>query len=82
MSREEEYEFEPLRLGSSGAIVLMIQKTLNSIGYEVESNGIFDKKMDNVVRSFQKDSKKLPLDGVIGVDTMEEIDRIFSITNH
>jgi N-acetyl-anhydromuramyl-L-alanine amidase AmpD len=77
MSKAEQYYFEPLSLGSTGAIVLMIQKTFNSIGYELESNGIFDKKMDEVVRNFQEERAILPLDGVVGVETMLELDRLF-----
>jgi len=77
MSKVEKYDFEPLSLGSAGAIVLMVQKTLNSIGYELESNGIFDERMDKVVRDFQKQREILLLDGVVGVQTMLELDRLF-----
>ena len=79
MSKAEKYDFEPLRLGSTGAIVLMVQKTFNSIGYELENNGIFDKHMDEVVRNFQEEREILPLDGVVGVETMLELDRLFSL---
>jgi len=77
MSKVEKYDFEPLSLGSAGAIVLMVQKTLNSIGYELESNGIFDERMDEVVRDFQKQREILLLDGVVGVQTILELDRLF-----
>ena len=79
MSKAEKYDFEPLSLGSTGAIVLMVQKTFNLIGYELENNGVFDKHMDEVVRDFQEQRKILPLDGVLGVETMLELDRLFSM---
>ncbi len=79
MSKAEKYDFEPLSLGSTGVIVLMVQKTFNSIGYELESNGVFDEHMDEVVRKFQEQRKILPLDGVVDVETMLELDRLFSL---
>ena len=81
MSRAEQYDFEPLRLGSTGSIVLMVQKTFNAIGYELESNGIFDEQMDEVVRDFQEQREILALDGVVGVETILELDRLFGL-NH
>jgi len=79
MSQAEDYYFEPLSIGSIGAIVLMVQKTLNSIGYELESNGVFDEEMDAVVRNFQEEHL-LPLDGRVGVETIEELDRLFALS--
>lgn len=81
MSKENEYNFEPLNIGSSGAIVLMVQKTLNSIGYQLDNNGVFDRKMEDIIKNFQKERNFLPIDGIIGIDTMEEIDRIFISKN-
>ena len=81
MSRAEQYDFEPLSLGSTGSIVLMVQKTFNAIGYELESNGIFDEQMDEVVRDFQEQRDILALDGVVGVETILELDRLFGL-NH
>jgi N-acetyl-anhydromuramyl-L-alanine amidase AmpD len=60
-------------------MVLMVQKTLNSIGYELESNGVFDDKMDEIVRDFQEQRDILILDGVVGVETMIELDRLFGL---
>jgi N-acetyl-anhydromuramyl-L-alanine amidase AmpD len=79
MSKHESYDFEALSLGSTGSIVLMVQKTFNSIGYELESNGVFDKHMDEVVRDFQSQREILFLDGVVGVETMLELDRLFGL---
>ena len=79
MNKTEKYDFEPLSLGSTGAIVLMVQKTFNSIGYELESNGVFDKHMANVVRDFQEERKISDSDGVVGVETMIELDRLFAL---
>ena len=79
MNKAGNYDFEPLSLGSTGAIVLMVQKTFNSIGYELESNGVFDKHMANVVRDFQEERKISDSDGVVGVETMIELDRLFTL---
>lgn len=79
MSEHENYDFEALSLGSTGSIVLMVQKTFKSIGYELESNGVFDKHMDEVVRDFQGQREILALDGVVGVETMLELDRLFGL---
>jgi len=81
MYRVEEYDFEPLRLGSTGSIVLMIQKTFNAIGYELENSGVFDAEMDEVVRDFQEQREILALDGVVGIETILELDRLFGL-NH
>jgi len=79
MNKAENYDFEPLSLGSTGAIVLMVQKTFNSIGYELESNGVFDKHMVDVVRDFQEQREISDSDGVVGVETMIELDRLFTL---
>jgi len=79
MSKHENYDFEALSLGSTGCMVLMVQKTLNSIGYELENNGVFDDKMDEIIRDFQEQRDILVLDGVVGVETMIELDRLFGL---
>jgi len=79
MSEHENYDFEALSLGSTGSMVLMVQKTFNSIGYELESSGVFDEHMDEVVRDFQGQREILALDGVVGVETMLELDRLFGL---
>jgi len=79
MNKTEEYDFEPLHLGSTGSLVLMVQKTFNSIGYELEPNGVFDDSMIEVVRDFQEQREILELDGVVGVETILELDRLFGL---
>jgi len=79
MSKHENYDFEALSLGSTGSMVLMVQKTFNSIGYELKDNGVFDESMDAVVRDFQEQREILVLDGVVGVETMLELDRLFGL---
>ena len=81
MNKVENYDFEPLSEGSTGAIVLMVQKTLNSIGYELENNGVFDKHMADVVRDFQEAKKISNIDGVVGIETMIELDRLFALSH-
>jgi len=72
----EEMVFQPLQLGDEGSMVLIVQKTLNSIGYEVVANGIFDTIMDAKVRKFQTE-RDLVVDGIVGARMMVEIDNIF-----
>ncbi|RUM71437.1 MAG: hypothetical protein DSZ07_00480 [Sulfurovum sp.] len=81
MNKAENYDFEPLSEGSTGAIVLMVQKTLNSIGYELENNGVFDKYMADIIRKFQEEKKISDSDGVVGIETMIELDRLFALSH-
>ncbi len=76
MSKTEEYDFEPLSIGSTGAIVLMVQKTLKSLGYELDTNGVFDESTDNVLRSFQENLGIVP-NGILDAITMMKLDEMF-----
>jgi len=70
----EDCGFESLKFGCQGSMVLIAQKMLNSIGYELEENGKFDETMSQVVRDFQIKSDFLAVDAVIGSQTMVAID--------
>ena len=73
----EKYDFEALSLGATGSMVLMVQKTLKSIGYDLQDNGVFDEEMEAIIKDFQEQRDGLLLDGVVGVETMIELDQIF-----
>ena len=75
MSKEENIYFQPLSMGERGTMVYIAQKILNSIGYEVEENGKFSIEMERAVKSFQSTVDSLPIDGVVGYETMKEMDR-------
>ncbi|SFV62113.1 hypothetical protein MNB_SV-12-1552 [hydrothermal vent metagenome] len=74
-----ETDFESLKLGCQGSMVLIAQKMLNSIGYQLEENGDFDIKMEQAVRDFQIDSNSLAVNGVIDSETMIAIDTAISL---
>ncbi|NEW61460.1 peptidoglycan-binding protein [Sulfurovum sp. bin170] len=70
----EDSDFESIKLGCQGSMVLIAQKMLNSIGYGLEENGNFDENMATIVRDFQIKSNSLAVDGVIDAETMIAID--------
>ena len=78
MSRED-IDFESLEVGCEGSMVVIAQKMLNSIGYELDINGDFDEGMAQVVRDFQIDTHSLLVDGVIDAETMMAIDTAISL---
>lgn len=79
----ESYPGTPLRIGSSGAEVRMIQEQLNRISDnyplipKVRSTGNFDDATAEAVRVFQK-VFHLPQDGVVGKDTWYKISEIYT----
>jgi len=73
----DEVIFQELSLGSQGGMVVIVQKNFNAIGYNLKENGLFDAKMDEMVRYFQRSRDNLLVDGVVGVKTMMEIDTVF-----
>jgi peptidoglycan hydrolase-like protein with peptidoglycan-binding domain len=70
----ENSDFESLKIGGQCSMVLIAQRMLNSIGYNLEANGNFDEKMAQAVRDFQIKSNSLAVDGIIGSETMIAID--------
>jgi N-acetyl-anhydromuramyl-L-alanine amidase AmpD len=78
MSRED-IDFESLAVGCEGSMVVIAQKMLNSIGYQLNINGDFDEDMAQVVRDFQIDTHSLSVDGIIDAETMMAIDTAISV---
>ena len=70
----ESMDFESLKLGCQGSMVLIAQKMLNSIGYKLKEDGNFDEKMLHAVRDFQIENSPLAVNGIICSETMIAID--------
>jgi N-acetyl-anhydromuramyl-L-alanine amidase AmpD len=79
MSNTENYDFEALSVGSEGGLVLMVQRTLCSIGYELDSNGVFDEHMQEIVKEFQEEQALPVPNGEVGVETILELERLDSL---
>lgn len=79
MNKDEKVYFQALSMGESGTMVYIVQKILNSIGYELKEDGIFSIQMEDAVKSFQSTIKSLAVDGVVGYETMKEMDEAASM---
>jgi len=80
----------PLAKGARGRAVHLVQMALLDLGYSMprstrnpiySPDGIFGDETVAAVKQFQKDSKKKD-DGIVGKDTMTELDRRFSKYGH
>lgn len=80
MSKEENVYFQDLSMGESGTMVYIAQKILNTIGYELKEDGVFSNQMEKIVRDFQATKSILLVDGIVGYETMKEMDEASSIT--
>ena len=78
-SANEMQDFQELGLGQSGTMVYIVQKIFNSIGYELKEDGIFSEKMEKLVKEFQSTRDNLVVDGIVGYQTMKEMDEASSI---
>ncbi|CAA6804676.1 MAG: Unknown protein [uncultured Sulfurovum sp.] len=76
MKRSNERYFQELSMGESGTMVYIAQKILNTIGYELKEDGIFSLKMEKAVKTFQSTRKTLIVDGIVGYETMKEMDEV------
>lgn len=75
----EKESFQTLQKGQSGTMVYIVQKILNHIGYSVEENGLFSEKMESIVKTFQTTRDNLVVDGIVGYQTMKEMDEASNI---
>lgn len=71
---EEKMNFQDLSKGQSGTMVYIVQKILNSIGFELREDGVFSEKMEKTVKEFQSIRDTLVVDGIVGYQTMKEMD--------
>ena len=75
MKKEEaNISFQALSMGESGTMVYIAQKILNTIGYELKEDGIFSSQMEEAVKAFQSTIDSLTIDGIVGYETMREMD--------
>jgi len=80
MNQEKaKVNFQPLSMGESGTMVYIAQKILNTIGYELKEDGVFSIKMETAVKEFQSTKDTLVIDGIVGYETMKEMDESSSI---
>ena len=79
MGKSNEVYFQALSMGESGTMVYIAQKILNTIGYELKEDGIFSLSMERVVKKFQETRECLVVDGVVGYETMKEMDDVSSM---
>jgi len=70
----ERESFQTLSMGQGGTMVYIVQKMLNSLGYAIDEDGAFSEKMQSVVKEFQSTRKNLVVDGIVGYQTMKEMD--------
>jgi len=80
MNKEKNVYFQALSMGESGTMVYIAQKILNTIGYTVKEDGKFSIQMEKAVKSFQSTIESLLIDGVVGYETMKEMDEAASIS--
>ena len=66
--------FQALSIGESGTMVYIAQKILNTIGYGLKEDGIFSNQMEQAVKAFQSTRDSLTTDGIVGYQTMREMD--------
>lgn len=59
-----------LQRSMRGADVVELQKTLNTLGYQVTADGYFGAVTENAVRAFQQESG-IPADGIVGSETLQ-----------
>ena len=79
MNKDEKVYFQALSMGESGTMVYIVQKILNSMGYELKEDGIFSIQMEDAVKLFQSTIESLAVDGVVGYETMKEMDEAASM---
>jgi len=71
---EEKANFQVLSLGQSGTMVYIVQKILNTLGYDIAEDGKFSESMEEVVKRFQSTRENLVVDGIVDYLTMKEMD--------
>jgi len=76
---EEKVNFQSLSIGQGGTMVYIVQKILNTIGYELKEDGFFSDQMLQIVKEFQSTRDNLVVDGIVGYQTMKEIDEASNI---
>ncbi|CAA6802711.1 MAG: Unknown protein [uncultured Sulfurovum sp.] len=76
---EANRTFQALSIGKCGTMVYVTQKILNTMHYDLKEDGIFSSQMEEAVKSFQDSRTTLVVDGVVGYETMKEMDDVSSM---
>jgi hypothetical protein len=80
-----------LQRGSTGRPVHLIQMALLDLGYAMprstgnsnySPDGIFGEETHQIIKKFQRDTRSLTDDGIVGQKTIQELDRRFSTFQH
>jgi len=79
MNKEEKVYFQTLSVGERGTMVYIVQKILNTLGYELEEDGVFSKEMEGAVKSFQSTVESLAVNGIVDYETMKVLDETVSM---
>ena len=66
-----------VKLNDRGREVIKVQKYLETLGYDVEADGIFGKSTEDAVKEFQKNNN-LQVDGIAGESTQQEFEKQIS----
>ena len=66
-----------VRLHDRGRDVIEVQKYLETLSYEVSTDGIFGKKTEDAVKNFQR-KNNLTVDGIAGGKTLELLKKMIS----
>jgi murein DD-endopeptidase MepM/ murein hydrolase activator NlpD len=66
-----------VRLNDRGRDVVEVQKYLETLGYNVSTDGIFGKSTEDAVKYFQKNNK-LKVDAIVGGRTLELLKKMIS----
>jgi len=79
MNKEEKVYFQTLSVGERGTMVYIVQKILNTLGYELKEDGVFSKEMEGAVKSFQSTVESLAVNGIVDYETMKVLDETVSM---
>jgi murein DD-endopeptidase MepM/ murein hydrolase activator NlpD len=66
-----------VRLNDRGRDVIEVQKYLETLGYNVSTDGIFGRTTEDAVKNFQKNNE-LQIDGIVGGRTLELLKKMIS----
>lgn len=69
-----------LTVGDKGSDVKSLQTKLNTVGYEIEVDGVYGSATKSAVMSFQK-KYNLSIDGIAGKNTITKLDSVIATQN-
>lgn len=69
-----------LTVGDKGSDVKLLQTKLNTVGYKIETDGVYGSATKSAVISFQK-KYNLSVDGIAGKNTITKLDSVIAAQN-